>query len=114
MSFNFQKSVGWILFLAGIAIIFWSLCSSYNIFTGKVAAPEIFKITEKGAFPLQNGETQDLQSQMEKMIGEQLKGILPADSIPKLLNLLSWSVFVGILIFGGAQISSLGIKLIKK
>jgi hypothetical protein len=33
--------------------------------------------------------------------------------LPKLLNLLSWSIFAGILIFAGAQIAGLGIKLIK-
>jgi hypothetical protein len=48
------------------------------------------------------------------MIGEQLKGMVPLDSLPKLLNLAVWSMLAFILIFGGAQIASLGIKLIKK
>jgi len=51
---------------------------------------------------------------MEKMIGEQLKGIIPVDTLPKMLNLIVWSILAGLLIFGGAQISNLGIKLIKK
>ena len=46
------------------------------------------------------------------MIGEQLKGIIPVDSVSNLLNLIAWSIFAAILIFGGAQIASLGIKLI--
>jgi len=52
--------------------------------------------------------------EVEEMIGEQLKGMLPVDFIPKLLNLLAWSMMAGILIFAGGKISSLGIGLIKK
>lgn len=112
------KIFGWVLLIAGIITIIWVLYSSYNIFTAKAAAPEIFKAEEKEAVAPDKGKiptTQaELQKEMEKMIGEQLKGILPVDTLPKLLNLISWSIFAGILIFGGAQISSLGIKLIKR
>lgn len=112
---KFTKIVGWVLLIAGITIIFWSLYSTFNIFTAKAAAPEIFKVEEKIEVPLsQKDQTQDLQAQMQKMIGEQLKGMLPIGSLPKLLNLIAWSIFAWILIFGGAQISGLGIKLIKK
>jgi len=49
---------------------------------------------------------------------EQLREMIPVEelveNIPRLLNLLSWSIFAGILIFAGAQISSIGVKLIKK
>jgi len=108
-----KRSTGWILLLVGILIIFWSLYSSYNIFTAKTPAPEIFKEKEEKVLSPEV-KPGDLEAQMEKMIGEQLKGILPADSIPQLLNLISWSIFAGILIFGGTQISGLGIKLIKR
>ena len=110
---DYPKIVGWIIFLAGIAIVGWTLMSSYNIFTGEVAAPEIFKVAEKEVLPKEEGIL-DIQAQLQTMIGEQLKGILPSDSITKLLNLVVWSMLAGLLIFGGSQISSLGIKLIKK
>ena len=108
-----MKIIGWFLLFVGIAIIFYSLFTSYQIFTTKTPAPEIFKVTEKETIS-QKGKVQDLEAQMEKMLEEQLKGMIPTDSLPKLLNLLSWSIFAGILIFGGAQISNLGIKLIKE
>ncbi len=105
------KIFGWILLLAGLAIIVYPLYSSYSIFTAQKPAPEIFEIVEEES--PQQGE-----GQMEEMIEEQLKGVigkmLPADSIPKLLNLMSWSIFAGILIFGGSKISGLGIRLIRK
>jgi hypothetical protein len=113
MSISLKQFSGWVLLLAGLAIILWTLYSSYNIFTAKTEAPEIFKATKKEAVSPKKG-TQDLQAQMEKMIEEQLKGILPVDFLPRLLNLIAWSIFAGILIFGGTQIAGLGIKLIKK
>ncbi len=118
MNAKLQKFSGWILLIAGLIIIGWSLYSSFNIFTAKTVAPEIFKIEKKvieapaqGRIPTTPAE---LQKEMEKMIGEQLKEVLPVEILPKLLNLISWSIFAGILIFAGAQISGLGIKLIKK
>jgi len=112
------KIFGWVLLIGGVIIIFGTLHSSYNIFTGKTEIPAIFKIETKEAMTPTKEKiptTQDeLQKEMEKMIGEQLERFLPVDILPKLLNLAVWSLLAFILIFGGAQISGLGIKLIKK
>ena len=105
-----KKFSGLTLLLLGLVVIFYSLFSSYNIFTAKAAPYEIFKV-EKQTSSQMGG--QGVETQIQEMIGEQLKGILPVDSLPTLLNLISWSIFAGILIFAGAQISGLGIKLIK-
>jgi len=99
-----KKTIGWALLFVGLIIIFYSLYSSYNIFTAKTQAPEIFSVAEKEG--ISGGA-------IEEMIQQQLKGMLPVESIIGLLNLIAWSIFAGILIFGGAQISSLGIKLLK-
>jgi len=115
------KIVGWVTFLAGILIILFALYSSYNIFTGKSSVLEFFKIEEtvtQAPAPSSGGgklltSPEALQQEIGKMIGEQLKGILPVDTLPKILNLFVWSTLAWILIFGGAQISSLGIKLLK-
>ena len=125
-----RKVIGWFLLLVGLIIIFYGLFTSYNIFTGKSPGPAVFKMPEKEAVLPQKGEAQPLEGQgeesklssspfaaareMEEMIGEQLKEMLPLDFIPKLLNLISWSIMAGIMIFAGTQISSLGIRLIKK
>ncbi len=115
---NFTKIFGWILLIAGVAIIVFALYSSYNIFTGKAEAPRVFKVEEKIEIPIPTGKAPatptELQKELEKMISEQLKEIIPVEFLPRLLNLITWSIFAGILIFAGAQISSLGIKLIKK
>ncbi|KPJ71332.1 hypothetical protein AMJ50_02455 [Parcubacteria bacterium DG_74_3] len=116
MSFNikFDKIIGWLVFFTGLIIIIYTLYSSYNIFTGQTKVPEFFQITKKEEIALpQKGETKDVQSQIEQAVGEQLKELIPADAITRMLNLAIWSMLAGLLIFGGSQISGLGIKLIK-
>ena len=116
---KFAKIVGWFTFFAGITIIVFTLYSSYNIFTGKTPVPQFFEIKEEVSPPTaQNGKTSadqiESQEAIEKAITEQLKGLLPIGTLPKLLNLIVWSILSGILIFGGTQISNLGIKLVKQ
>ncbi len=112
-----KKIIGWALLTVGLLLIFWTLYSTYNIFTVKEGAPEIFKI-EKQALPKEENKTnfaspEELQDEMKKIIEEQIKETIPPELISKLLNLISWSVFASILIFGGSRISGIGIKLIK-
>lgn len=108
------KIFGWILLILGLIVIFYTLANSYNIFTGKSQPPAIFK-TEEGKTTLSQ-KTLSPKEETEKMVEEKLKGqlqiMMPTDSLLKLLNLISWSILAGILIFGGTQISGLGIKLI--
>jgi hypothetical protein len=122
---KFQKIIGWITFFTGILIIGFTLYHSYNIFTGKIPSPEIFKIQTKDTTYSKNNTSttssknntsttsKEIQREAREIFSEQLKEILPQDILTKTLNLIVWSIFAGILIFGGGQISSLGIKLIK-
>ena len=117
---NFPKIFGWLLLLVGLAIIIWTLYSSYNIFTGKSLAPEIFKFEKKETQttnPTEEGiptSFSEIQAGIKKLIGEELKGMIPVDFLSKILNLIAWTIFAGISIFAGSKISGLGIKLIKK
>ena len=99
--------MGWILLIAGILIIFWSLYSSYNIFTGKRPAPQVFQ-QEEGF-----SQTED-SSEMQETIRRQIESMVPPIFVSRILNLASWALFVGILIFGGSKVSLLGIRLVKK
>ncbi|MDD2672533.1 MAG: hypothetical protein PHW43_08995 [Syntrophales bacterium] len=103
-----KKILALVLIILGLAVIFYSLYSSFNIFTGKAEAPEIFAAPQAA----KSVGSQDIQAQLQNMVSEQLKGMLPVGSIASFLNLASWSVFAGILIFGGAQIAGLGVKLL--
>jgi hypothetical protein len=125
MNLNFSKSVmqpkkiiGWALLIAGLLLIFWTLYSTYSIFTAKKEAPEVFKIEkeEQTTLPEKKKETaseEEIRGEMKEMIEEQIKEIVPSEILSKLLNLMSWSILAGILIFGGSRISGIGIRLIK-
>jgi len=108
-----NKIIGYLLLVVGLVIIGWTLYQSYNIFIGKVSAPIIFKtpITQKN---LEKSNVADLQQQLERTVQKQITELLPSDTVPKILNLLSWSILAGILILGGSQIAGLGIKIIKQ
>ena len=115
---SFSTIAGWILLVAGLLVIGWTLMTSYGAFTGDIEVPGVFEAPGQDAITQKEGGAmsleEQLQQQMQTAIGEQLQGILPADSIITLFNLMAWSILAFILIFGGGQIAGLGIKLIKK
>jgi len=114
---SIQKILGLIILILGLALIFYAIFSSYNIFTGKSQPPEIFKTTgsKTAASPSKAASPQEqAQKLIEEGLQQQLQTMLPADSLPKILNLISWSILAWILIFGGVQISGLGINLLKR
>ena len=110
-----NKIIGFSLLVAGLLLIFFTLWQSYGIFTGSLSAPLMFTVQDS-ALPSNTGNVgslQDLQKQLNDEISKQIAQMIPVDSIPKILNLLSWSILAGILIFGGGQIAGLGVKMIR-
>ena len=116
----YRKIIGYLLLALGVFIILWTLIVSYNIFTGKTAIPEIFKVengmknTEETITPKANESTQAIQFQMETLIKEQLQNLIPEGSTETLLNLGIWSMLAFILMSGGSKLTSIGINLIKQ
>jgi len=105
---------GFVLLLLGVSIILWILVSSYNIFTGTAEVPQIFNPAQEQSISDSSKNTaQTPQEQLEQAISDQLKGLLPQDVLPTLLNLISWSIFAALAIFAGTQVAGLGIKLLK-
>jgi len=112
------KLTGYILLIAGLAIISFSIYLTINVFTGKANPPEIFKVEKKVDVNVQENsikanDLQEIQKELQKMLESGAKEIIPMEPIMKLLNLITFSVFTSVLIFAGAQVSGLGIKLIK-
>lgn len=121
------KILGWILLIGGLLIIFYVLFSSYSIFTGKREPPQVFKLeglefdssadsSVPPTSPLSKEPTsqEEIEKLLETQMREQLSSMLPLGHFSKLLNLIAWSILTGIFVFGGAHISGLGIRLIKK
>jgi len=111
-----KKIVGWVLLAAGVLAIAWGIWTSAQIFTAKTTVPEVFKepaVKEIFDTGKQGGSAEEqMQEQMQNVIGEQISKMMPAESITGLLNLIAWSVFMTILIFAAGKIATIGIKLL--
>ena len=66
-----NKITGWILIFIGIAVIFYSLYSSYNIFTARTEVPEIFPVPISQEKEIEPG---DLEAQAEEILERKLNG----------------------------------------
>lgn len=114
---SFKYFFGWILIFTGVLIIFWSLYSSYNIFSAKIDAPEVFKIVQTSATEQKeikkNGSISQ-EEMMKEIIGEQVKEMFPTAFLATFFNLIAWSFFAGISILAGSKICFIGIRLAKK
>lgn len=112
------KLIGWLLTILGLLIITYALYSSFGIFTAQKEPPSLFQAPQEVNISESSSSdgtpTQIARQEMERIVQEQLNSMLPEKGFTKILNLISWSILAGILIFGGSKISSLGIKLLKK
>ena len=112
-----KKVFGWFLLIIGVLIIFWGIYSSFEIFTAKRSVPEIFKVPTSQEVSIEEKTAKDLQAemqqQMQQVIREELGKIIPPGFLPKLFNLISWSIFIWILVFAGGKLAWLGIQLLK-
>jgi len=112
---TFNKITGAVLLFLGLVIIFYSLYSSFNVFTAKAEPPTLFSFqTAKIEETKNEAQTpEEMQAELAKdILAKQLKEMIPADYLQKIFNLVTWSIFIGILVFIGSNISGLGIKLL--
>ena len=119
---QYKKITGWIVVISGIAIIAMAITDSYNFFTARRDFPQVFKTAAipaaadtENAAPMPDGaqaQQEYLQNQMQKTVNQSLANILPAETIFKMLNAVCWSIFASFLVFAGAKIAEVGIKLI--
>ena len=112
-----KKIIGWVLLVIGVLAIVAGVWQSYQIFTNKTAAPEIFKLEKKQetSLPKTSAKTQEemINQQMEQLLQEQLGKLIPADTVTKILNLTVWSIFMGILVLAAGKIATIGASLLK-
>jgi hypothetical protein len=110
-----NKIIGLVLLFLGLVIIFYGLYSSLNVFTGKAQPPTVFSFQNtKIEETKKTAQTpEEIQTQLAKdFLAEQLKTMIPADYLQKIFNLVTWSIFIGILVLIGSNIAGLGIKLL--
>lgn len=112
-----KKIIGWVLLGVGVLIIGWGIWTSFEIFTAQKLPYQIFKQPQSEEASPAQGKEGDIQAQiqqeMQETIKEQFEKMIAPGSITRLLNLAAWSIFMGILVFAGGKIASLGIQLLK-
>lgn len=120
-----QKIIGWGLAGIGVALIFWTIIASYNIFTGVKNAPQIFKIESQSQIEQcpqisqtdQNQQLQAMQEEVKKMVEGQLKNqikdFFPPEFIAKIFNLTAWGIFAWLMFLAGSRIAGIGMKLMR-
>lgn len=108
-----KKILGLLLLGVGLVMIFYSVFASYQIFTAQKEVPQVFELSLKETSVPSSEPSSKVEKQIQQSIQQQIGKMFPTDFSSDLLNLVAWSIFAGILIFAGAQISGLGIKLIK-
>jgi len=115
--------VGWILLIAGLAVIGGTIDYSYQYFTAKADFPALFKLPaiSQSANPVTGQSTvpsspADAQAQMQQSISQAtnqaLSNMIPPDSVVKLLDIIAWSIFATFLIYAGGKICGIGIQLL--
>ena len=134
---TYEKVVGGVLLVAGLAIIGYSIYSGVNVFLKTQAPPEIFKPIEAAEPVDPNSATSDLKSNVSKDLQknipevnsadlqkifagnlnpETIKSIIPPEIFnyaPRLMNYSVYSLFLWVLVIAGGKVSALGISLIK-
>ncbi len=104
---TFKKIIAWTLLFLGIIIILTTLLKTFHYFQGNEPFPQVFFEEVTPASP-------KAENFLNDMVQEQLSSFISKESILNLLNITVYSLFAFILIFGGAKISEIGIKLLKE
>lgn len=125
MATNFEKICGWLLVVAGLALIIYSVRTSYGYFTGEGQFPALVETVAKSADPAGTADTANnvdladpkavqemMQVQVQNSVDKTIGSMIPDGSIVKMLNAAIWSVFATFLVYAGAKISEIGVKLL--
>ena len=101
-----NKILGTILLIIGLVLILWGLYNAYNVFQGKAVLPQVFQ-----DYSIEGVD--NVQNEMQVLLDTQLEKVIPAGSLLKMLNLIAWSIFTGIIFMGGSKIAMIGVRLMK-
>ncbi len=114
-----KKAIGSLLLIIGIGIIMYTLFISYEIVSGERSLPDIFPaFLKKEEISSQkeisfSKDLKEMEKLQQEMIAEQISKLFPPSYIQRIFNLIAWSIMSAIFIFGGAQLATIGIRLIK-
>jgi disulfide bond formation protein DsbB len=114
-----RKTIGWTVVFLGLLAIGFSIYFSWLFFTAKADFPPVFKSEEKTAtfetnLPAPSGtpDPAAIQALTQQAMSQAVADAMPKDTISKLLNMASWSMFAFFLVMAGSYLAGVGIKLL--
>lgn len=107
---NKNKTLGYSLIFLGISMIVVVALYSFLIFTAKAQFPQVFSEAPMSELQKQSAQ-QDIQKMMIEQISGQVKSVF-YDFTPRMMNIISWSIFAWIIIMAGGKISQIGKDLL--
>lgn len=106
-----KKTLGWIFIFISIIMILFAILKTINHFTGITPFPELFYANEE---IIKSEASNTLDDLMQNMLSQQLDSFIPKESILLLLNMSAWGIFSFFMVFAGAKIFELGLKIMKE
>ncbi|MDD3032759.1 MAG: hypothetical protein PHF88_02210 [Candidatus Pacebacteria bacterium] len=107
-----KKTIGWLFLLVGIMVILYTALSTINYFTGVYPFPELFVSSETVSTVSESSDS--LNSMIEGMLSNQINSFISKDSINLILNMTAWSLFAFFMVYLGAKVFELGLKVMKE
>ena len=114
MEFTVRQLLAWILIVAGLAIVFWDILTSYYYFSAQQDFPKVF-VNEPTVTTTNNSSgNSTIQDQIGEMIKEQIKNALPENTVTQALNMASWIIFASFLLWAGGKLVGMGSDFLRK
>ncbi len=115
MVITIKQVLGWILIILGLFIVFWDILFSYYFFTAQKEFPQIFTSQQTVSVSDANSsQTLSAQDQVGQIIREQMKALIPENSVTQLLNMSSWIIFASFMLWAGGKIVGIGNDFLKE
>lgn len=113
MEFTVRQFLAWVLIIIGLGIVFWDISSSYYYFTAQKEFPKVF--TENQSVNSSNsGSSTSIEGQIGNVIKDQIKQMIPENTVTQVLNISSWIIFASFLLWAGGKLIGIGNNFLKE
>jgi len=113
MEFTVRQFLAWILIILGLFIVFWDIASSYYYFSAQKEFPKVFINTQTEESSSSSTGT-GIQDQIGSIVKDQIKQMIPENTVTQLLNITSWIMFASFMLWAGGKLVGMGSDFLKK
>lgn len=115
MEFTVREILAWVLIIMGLFVVFWDIASSYYYFTAQQDFPSIFvNNSQASVINSTSVGAGGVQDQIGGAVKDQLKQLIPENTVTQLLNISSWTIFASFLLWAGGRLVGMGSDFLKR